>query len=72
MKQKPKTRIRFLVNHRQYKVGDEVDTFDEGVARTMIERHRAVEVVGGKMIDSPPADKMVRPARVKRKSLATV
>jgi hypothetical protein len=68
---KQKTRIRFLVNHRQYKVGDEVDTFDEGVARTMIERHRAVEVTG-KMVDSPPADKMVRPARVKRKSLATV
>jgi hypothetical protein len=70
---KQKTRIRFLVNHRQYKVGDEVDTFDEGVSRTMIERGRAVEVSpDGKAITSPPADKMLRPSRVKRKSLATV
>ena len=58
----------FTVPHRQFKPGDAVpENWDYGVVQTMLQTHRVREV---KMIDEPPADKMLLPERLKRKGVA--
>jgi hypothetical protein len=62
--------LRFRVTYRQFKAGDPVPgEWGEGVRQALVNAMRAewVEVAEDKAIDAPPADKMVRPNRVKRK-----
>jgi hypothetical protein len=67
-------RYRFKVQHRQFAPGALVpETWDAGIIGTMLSAHRIEPVDApepAKSVDAPPADKMLRPASVKRKGMA--
>ena len=64
-------RYRFKIPYRQFRPGDLVPAgWDSGTVRTMLEAHRiapVAEPAQAKAIEAPPADKMLRPARVSTK-----
>lgn len=69
-------KYRFLHAYPPYTKGDAVpDTYTTGMIQTMLDCRRIEAVpdavpVEDKNLDHSPADKMLRPARVKRKGVA--